>query len=154
PRPPTPIVALVGVAVTGLSVLTGCSGTSQSGVAQAASTASRSADSSSRSGSTKGDPAAYSACMRRHGVPNFPDPDSQGRIKIVSGQTRSGGKFGLDVNSPQFRSAMRACRSLDPNGGRPDPQAQAKEIERALAFARCMRSHGVPKFPDPKISAD
>src|SRR5262249_12847307 len=75
-------------------------------------------------------------------------------IKIVSGQTRSGAKFGLDVNSPQFKSAMRACRSLDPNGGRPDPQVQAKEVERALAFARCMRSHGVPKFPDPKISAD
>jgi hypothetical protein len=25
--------------------------------------------------------------------------------------------------------------------------------ERMLAFARCMRSHGVPSFPDPTFSA-
>jgi hypothetical protein len=92
--------------------------------------------------------------MRKHGVPNFPDPDSKGRIKVTSGVSKDGRKFGVDVNSPQFRKAQKACASLLPNGGRPSAQEQAKEIQQALAFAKCMRSHGVPTFPDPKTSPD
>jgi hypothetical protein len=28
---------------------------------------------------------------------------------------------------------------------------QAQQTARGLKFARCMRSHGVPNFPDPKV---
>jgi hypothetical protein len=91
--------------------------------------------------------------MRTHGVPNFPDPDSEGRIKITSG-VRDGQKTGVDVNSPQFKKAQRACRKLQPSGGRPNRQEQAKEQEAMLKFAQCMRSHGVPNFPDPKFTPD
>jgi hypothetical protein len=92
--------------------------------------------------------------MRKHGVPNFPDPDSQGRIKITSGVFRNGQKTGVDTNSPQFRMAQQACQKLMPNGGRPNAQTQANELRQTLAFAKCMRSHGVPKFPDPKVAAN
>ena len=52
----------------------------------------------------------FSACMRGHGVPNFPDPEfhhSGGGIGI-----RIGGKgSGIDPNSPQFRAAQKTCQS-------------------------------------------
>jgi hypothetical protein len=77
--------------------------------------------------------------MRDHGVGNFPDPDSNNVLK-----TR-----GIDRNSPTFQAAARACRSLAPTPAPPAQQAQLEEQE--LAFANCMRSHGVPAFPDPQV---
>ena len=53
----------------------------------------------------------YAQCMRAHGVPNFPDPDtSGGGIGEHAGMgfdTR-----GINVNSPQFQSANHACQHL------------------------------------------
>ena len=89
---------------------------------------------------------AYSQCMRAHGVPNFPDPDSKGRIMITgsgSGQTGPG--------SPAFRAADNSCKHLRPSGG-PSGQGNQLAAQQMLKFAQCMRSHGVPNFPDPVIS--
>jgi hypothetical protein len=139
-------------AVVGLSLLAAaCGGGGSPGakVAQVGTTSStKGSGSSSASGS--GNPTAYSACMRSHGVPNFPDPDSKGRIKITSGVAANGQKTGVDVNSPQFDRARKACANLLPNGGRPTAAQQQQEQQQMLKFAQCMRSHGVPKFPDPK----
>jgi hypothetical protein len=56
----------------------------------------------------------------------------------------------VNPNSPQFRAAMQACRRYLPPGPPPLSQAAQAEAARAmLAFASCMRSHGVPAFPDP-----
>jgi hypothetical protein len=148
-RPAMLASALIGVIVLSLLV-SGCGGSSGPGVAQAPKS-SRSS-SSATGGSGKGDPAAYSACMRKHGVPNFPDPDSQGRLKITSGRSANGQKTGVDVNSPRFRAAQQACQTLQPNGGRPSRQEQEKEQQAMLKFSQCMRSHGVPHYPDPKFS--
>jgi hypothetical protein len=52
----------------------------------------------------------FANCMRSHGVTKFPEPNSQGRELITSGS-------GIDPNSPQYQSAMQACRHLLPNGG-------------------------------------
>src|SRR5262245_23582699 len=132
-------------AVVGLSLLaSACGGSPSSRVAQVGTTAKSSGASK---GSGSGDPTAYSACMRSHGVQNFPDPDSKGRIKITSGVSAGGKKTGVDVNSPQFSRARKACDKLLPNGGRP---TAAQEQQQMMKFAQCMRSHGVPKFPDPK----
>jgi hypothetical protein len=54
----------------------------------------------------------FSACMRAHGVPSFPDPTTRN-----GGVTISLGGSGMNPNSPQFQSAQRACRSLMPGGG-------------------------------------
>jgi hypothetical protein len=88
------------------------------------------------------DGAKFSACMRKHGVTNFPDPNSQGVIAFGSGN-------GIDPNSPTFQSARTACQKLLPNGGRPTPQQQAQMQQQALAFSKCMRAHGIKDFPDP-----
>jgi hypothetical protein len=49
----------------------------------------------------------FSRCMRAHGVPNFPDPDSTGRIPDPA-------TFGIDQGSPQFEAANQACRKYRP----------------------------------------
>jgi hypothetical protein len=88
----------------------------------------------------------FAACMRSHGVPNFPDPNAQG---VISGDSSSG----LDPGSPQFQQAQQACAKDLPNGGTPSPAQQAQMRQRALAFSACMRSHGLPKFPDPQFGS-
>ena len=53
----------------------------------------------------------YAVCIRAHGVPNFPDPTSQGlRISPSSG---------IDLNSPAFLGAQKSCQqdSLNLGGG-------------------------------------
>jgi hypothetical protein len=137
------LFTLAAAGAAGLSlVVSGC-GPSGTPVARVASTPATT-NSTSSAHSKSFDPAAFSACMRKHGVPNFPDPDSKGRL------TLDGTRF--DPSSPQFRDAQQACRKLLPNGGKPDPKAQAKALRQALEFSQCMRSHGVPNFPDPKAS--
>lgn len=88
---------------------------------------------------------AYTRCMRSHGVPNFPDPTSQGRFIPT----------GIDQRSPQVQSANFACRHLLPGGSGQRSAAQQKlfEIDN-LKFAACMRSHGIPNFPDPTFQGE
>lgn len=84
----------------------------------------------------------FSACMRKHGLPNYPDPNSQGVITINSG-------MGLDPGSPAFRSAQATCSKLLPNGGQPTPAQIAQQQQKLLAYSACMRAHGLNDFPDP-----
>jgi hypothetical protein len=109
---------------------------------------------SSRSGSPndsrRGALVAFAACMRTHGLPNFPDPKA---VRNGYGLTL-GPETGIDPNSPQFKNAQQACRKLLPNGGRQSSQERAKQLQVALSYAACVRSHGVPDFPDPKVSSN
>ncbi len=85
--------------------------------------------------------------MRAHGVPKFPDPTG-GRLLI-----KAGPGSGLNPGSPAFQSAQQACKSLAPSGlAAPGSAATAQMQAKALRFASCMRSHGVPSFPDPTFS--
>jgi hypothetical protein len=146
------IAVLAVVAASSALLAAGCGGGSSGArVAQVGTTTTGTSGSSSSGGSGKGNPEAFSACMRKNGVPNFPDPDSHGNIRITGGRDKSGRAFGLDPNSSQFKKAQKACRKLQPNGSKPSAQEQAREQQQALKFSQCMRSHGVPKFPDPKF---
>jgi hypothetical protein len=87
----------------------------------------------------------YTACMRSHGVRSFPDPDAQGTITITVSRA-------LDPRSPLFQRAESACGHLLPSGTALSPARQQQMKARLLAFAACMRSHGVPGFPDPTFS--
>jgi hypothetical protein len=84
--------------------------------------------------------------MRSHGVPKFPDPDSSGHLVKESLQQ-------LGVGSARFQSASSDCNHLLPNGGNGPSPAQAQQVKaQGLRFARCVRAHGVPNFPDPDSS--
>ena len=84
---------------------------------------------------------AFAKCMRANGVSNFPDP-SGGGLKLTP----------AIAQSPNFRTAQTACKQYLPNGGQPPVTAPGARTA-ALAFAKCMRTHGVPNFPDPLVSA-
>jgi hypothetical protein len=87
---------------------------------------------------------AYAQCMRSHGLPNFPDPNAQGGFSLPSGIT---------PNSPQYLTADKACQSKE-GGGHLSPAKFAQLETRLLKFAQCMRTHGVPGYPDPTFSAN
>ncbi len=95
-------------------------------------------------------------CMRNHGVPGFPDPVSGGGFGIqasAGGGTISVNGHQLNVSGPAFRGAMNACQQFQPTGP-PLSGAQLARIKRgALKLAECMRAHGVPAFPDPRVGA-
>jgi hypothetical protein len=51
----------------------------------------------------------FSQCVRAHGVPNFPDPVSSGRMRIPDPAT-----VGIDQGSPKFEAANQACATYRP----------------------------------------
>ncbi|HEY4452422.1 MAG TPA: hypothetical protein VGN13_12610 [Solirubrobacteraceae bacterium] len=146
-------LGVVVLASAGL-LLAGCGGGATSaGVAHLSSSAGGSpasgaatSSTSESRGSTQQKLVAYSKCMRSHGVPGFPEP-TEGRPLI-----RVGGPGAANPKSAQFQAAQKTCEKLLPNGGAPSPAVQAKLQEGALKFSRCMRTHGVPGFPDPSTS--
>jgi hypothetical protein len=118
---------------------------------------------SSYVGGSSSSPSAltYSACMRSHGVPNFLDPDSSGQLPKADPRQ-------LGVSSSQLEAARQACQQLLPNNGGAIngdsiqecmmagdcPQALVQRVlNEERDFAQCMRSHGLPNWPDPSIDS-
>lgn len=133
--------AVIAVAVSLLAA--GC-GSSSPGTTSASASANQSPQAHSIQPAIN-----FSDCMRSHGVPSFPDPTSDPH----------GFKESLDPSvphSPAFLSGFRACHHLLPNpGGQSQSDARSRaEVAAALAFARCLRRHGFPNFPDPTPNGD
>ena len=78
--------------------------------------------------------------MRSHGAP-VPDPTVAPRAF----------KDALATQSPAVRSAYTACAHLLPAGrsSSQDTAPSHAQTVALLAFARCLRSHHFPSFPDP-----
>jgi hypothetical protein len=99
---------------------------------------------------------AFSHCMRSQGVPNFPDPGRGGVLAKTNPQR-------LGVSSSKFQGAQRACQHLLPITRTSIEQCEAagvcsqavtqQMLSAGLRFARCMRSHGVPNWPDPSTDS-
>ncbi len=92
------------------------------------------------SASSSGGMLAYSQCMRAQGVAGFPDPNAQGKIDLGSNQ-----KF--DPNSAIFQAADAKCKKLLPDNG--NVAAPPVSGDAQINYAKCMRTNGVPNFPDP-----
>jgi hypothetical protein len=56
----------------------------------------------------------FSACMRAHGLPDFPDPKTSpdGGLQLSIGGGKKG--TGLNPSSPLFQKAQNACQSVMP----------------------------------------
>lgn len=87
----------------------------------------------------------FARCMRAHGVPSFPDPNSS------TGEFDKATLGHLAATNAGYGSATRACQHLLPTSRQGGPTAAELQQARAqgLSFARCVRAHGVPNFPDP-----
>jgi hypothetical protein len=141
-NPHSPCTALItaGILAAGIAVAA-CSSPSTPG---AATGSSATAASPSADGSTG--LLAYSSCVRSHGVPNFPDPASDGGIPKETGQQ-------LGVSDSQLQAAQSACQHLIPPGeslgGQPIQTITAQQQQYYLKAAACMRSDGITNFPEP-----
>ena len=143
-RPALALLAAAAMAVTAA----GCGGNSPSSASVSGAAAS----------AAKGGPGEsafqFSACMRSHGVNNFPDP----KVKTSAG----GSSVAIGINpsisgQPAFKSAQKACQHIlgsPGNGPDSNPAQQHARVQALLAFAQCLRSHGFPNFPDPSSSGD
>jgi hypothetical protein len=144
-----PLLA-AAVAVALASIAAGCGGSSRPsasgpGPAQGHRT-------STRSSGVMAQALAYARCMRSHGLSDFPDPVA-GPDGGITFQINGGPGSDLDRNDPRFKAANRSCRSLQPGGSQAGASGQAPISAGRLAaevkWAGCMRSHGLPGFPDP-----
>ncbi|HWF22448.1 MAG TPA: hypothetical protein VG226_09905 [Acidimicrobiales bacterium] len=112
-----------------------------------ATSTSAASSSSGASGTNKAAGAlAFSQCMRAHGVTDFPDPGSGGRISIQGGPGSD-----LDPNNPTMQAAQQACQALQP---KPSAAQQHQMEQAALKYSQCMRAHGIKDFPDPSSSGE
>jgi hypothetical protein len=92
----------------------------------------------------------FAACMRGHGVLNFyftnaPSAANSGTAISIMGHYVTG----VNPQTAQFGTAMKACKHLLPGGG--PPPLTKKQIDSLVQFAACMRAHGYPDYPDPVI---
>jgi hypothetical protein len=85
--------------------------------------------------------------MREHGV-DMPDPevDEQGRIRVRIGGGGGPGS-GARPDPKKLESAQKACGGLM-GGGDDDRKLDPADRDAMVAFARCMREHGID-MPDP-----
>lgn len=123
-----PQLAAVPAVAAGLVLLTAACGSSTS--------SSTSASHASAASVPAG--LAFAQCMRAHGLSNFPDPNADG-------QEPSSAKTVVTGN-PRFPAAYGACRYIVRSDEAAVQQADQREY---VSFAGCMRTHGVPEFPDP-----
>ena len=140
--------AMAGICA--LALVGACSGSPSSAGSGGSPTGGGSANSSNAGGSANAPLVAFSRCVRSHGVANFPDPQAgASNAKFPSAQQ-------LRVSSSQLSTAETACQRLLPVGVDDQfPQSEVPLLLRGmLPFARCMRSHGIPNFPDPAVDSE
>jgi hypothetical protein len=106
-------------------------------------------------GTNASDPQAVAAseCMRAHGIKNFPDP-VKGPGGVGLSVTASPGSAtitvgGIPFSGPAFTAAATTCRFGPGENAR--PSLSAAQRRGMLENAACMRTHGVPNFPDPNF---
>jgi hypothetical protein len=80
----------------------------------------------------------FAACIREHGVSDFPDPNANGEF----------GSYGVSVTPAVWIAANKACKELQPPGSFSSKRSPEEQSD-ALRFAQCVREHGVKDFPDP-----
>jgi hypothetical protein len=160
------LAALLAAAVIGLA---GCAGSSSSSPQVASLPGSGGPDSGSAAAgsSAAGGPAhpngsnptqlldEWAACMRHHGDPGQTDPtiDSDKGIHIT---IPIAGMHTNQLASTEAHGSTGPCASYELaaqkalRGGQPPPKQPT--MAQQLSYSKCMRAHGVAKFPDPNES--
>jgi hypothetical protein len=137
-----PITLRPGVlAVTvGLLLLTAACGRGTSSSSTSSTSGTSSSGTSGVSAAYVSDKLGLARCLRAHGVPNYPDPNA-------SGQEPPGAK--QLTFTPHAQAAVAACSYWGHRMSN-DVAVQNQVVTgQYVRFARCMRAHGLPDFPDP-----
>ncbi|NGN66779.1 hypothetical protein G5C51_23100 [Streptomyces sp. A7024] len=113
-----------------------------------------SSDKGDESGSAAGEGAgsmrdknvAFAECLRKNGVPDYPDPDKAGTLRLEPGSK-------VNIDGAAYKNAERVCMKDAPPAGQRQgaPPAGAGEPRRPdpAKYVECMRKNGMPKFPKP-----
>jgi hypothetical protein len=141
-RPSTAIVwdmKRLAVIITGAALLAGCAGQGSSGPS-AAGAASPGVNATDQRATYQ----QLARCMRAHGQPNVPDPvrDANGNW----GFPQSAGKL---IPPAACESLYRQARSVNEALSSTGAAVPLADMAKLLNFARCMRRHGLPDWPDP-----
>lgn len=100
-------------------------------------------------------PLGLSQCMRANGISTFPDPtQGPGGQGLSISQTPGSSALtvqGITFSGPAFQKAEQACGKYLRASG-PPPPLSASQRTKLVAFAKCMRAHGVPQFADPRTA--
>jgi len=139
-RRPWPTMARAVAAVLALATLAACSSSSSSAGSGSPNAGGPAASLSANSRKV----LAFSRCVRTHGVPDYPDPDSQGQVAKETAQQ-------LGVGSSRLQAALSACEHLLPATGDIDdnPAALNRWWNQMQRFAQCMHARGVANWPGP-----
>jgi hypothetical protein len=92
----------------------------------------------------------YSQCVRDHGVPAYPD------MVVIAGHLTLPDNTEGDAGSAALRAApaaQQACQPILarlPAAAQKDQAPSAQDREALLKFAQCLRTHGIPEWPDPQ----
>ena len=144
------LAVVIGVALVGAA----CGGTRAGGegvasVDQGKGAASEGGDQSDGQRAKEPDKAMldFARCMREHGI-DMPDPQP-GKGGVMRFEAPPGG--GELPDESKFMEADKACRHLMGDAGpqKLSPKDQKEVQDAMLAFARCMREHGID-MPDPQ----
>jgi hypothetical protein len=129
------------VVAAGLALLTAaCSGGTSSAVGTASTGSTSSTGTGGASSAYITDKLGLARCLRAHGVPNYPDPNAAGQEPPNSKQL---------IFTPQGQAAVSACTHWS-SRVHSDVAAQNQAVlAEYVRFAQCMRSRGLPNFPDP-----
>jgi hypothetical protein len=134
----TKLRPLTGLALVALfSLISACGSTAPAGSGSGSTGANNTAAHAQKA-------VKFAECMRSNGVSQFPDPGASGKLTIDAVANGSS----LDTNAPAFKQAISACKHLEPAGFM-GSQRSSQQQQAALKFAQCVRTNGVPDFPDP-----
>lgn len=139
------VLAVSALVAIGL-LLAACSGgSSGASVARLSATATNPSTSAPAATAEGTGALAFARCMRANGLPNWPDPESNGVFDKSKLQQTA-------YSATQTRAVEDGpCNNLLPTAApSPSPiQITAKQRQDYLSAAACMRSHGITNFPDP-----
>ncbi|WIM93183.1 hypothetical protein ACTOB_005154 [Actinoplanes oblitus] len=94
-------------------------------------------------------------CLRDHGLTRMPDVElsQEGYLQFPA---VDGYNWKEDLRT--HRDIINACQSIEdrypPNAFRPRQQFSADDLRKLAAYAKCVREHGVPDFPDPNAAGE
>lgn len=93
----------------------------------------------------------FAQCARDHGYPNFPDPELHGdrlSFPVVDGvDTKQ--QSGTIAEIPACKAVADQLQGLSQRAQNTAPPSAA-DMVKLREFAKCMRAHGLPEWPDPK----
>jgi hypothetical protein len=130
---------LIAVPVLLLTALAGCAGKEDRPQVASAGGGPSAGPSAPADQAAKG--REFARCMRAEGI-EMPDPGPDGMVAMPAGRVDD--KAGMQ----KMEAALEKCREFLPDGGEP-PKATAEDLAKAREYAKCVREHGLPGFPDP-----